>query len=247
MYNRTFSLILLIFGINSCKTGLELKPIEDILKFYQSVGFFSKCSGYANQTAFNTLAEHVETEVNRSLVHHKNFNFVTYDVCDDTGYLIKSIVDLLLDRRYFFSERTSNQNATLRSRDQNVILIVAYVSKEMSKMIKDLVGGLHPTIARLCEPFECDERFPSIQMEDYVDQISNFFNRFKLYDVTFINIATTGEEPSLGDTYYNEVFNSIRDTNKFCLSRKTFSVMPYAYESDRYSTHLSVQRDYRYN
>ena len=92
MYLCNFSFLLLIVGLHLCWTVLELDFIRpDIFKSYQSIGFFSKCSGYNNRTVFNADADYVEARVNESLVYQMNFNFVTFDVCNDTDFLIEKV------------------------------------------------------------------------------------------------------------------------------------------------------------
>ena len=157
---------------------------DDILSPFQSIGFFSQCSQQAasdGRGKFNSLAERFQHMVTSSLTYNKNYNFVSYDVCNDTILLVQLITDLILDRKYFLSNgnqiMTTNPNEVFMSRDQNIIFIIAYVTEEMAKILEDVAGNLHTTIARLCEPFQCDQRFPSFTMNDYIPQVSDFVTR----------------------------------------------------------------------
>ena len=226
--------ILIIFTLHRrCLSGIsDYSPSNfdynvKLLNQYQTVGFFSRCDGEGGEqgTTFNTRAKQVESWINETLAFQKMYNFITHDVCNDTDLLVRLITDLVLDDRNFFhSEHLNgtNQKEVLSSRDQNIILIVAYVSEEMSKMIQEIAGNLYPLIAKLCEPFQCDEHFTAVKMNGFIGQISDFVTRFGMRDITFINIEYNGQEPTEYQTYYNKTYEFLKSKSQFCLRRKTF-------------------------
>ena len=217
---------------------------DDILSPFQSIGFFSQCSQQAasdGRGKFNSLAERFQHMVTSSLTYNKNYNFVSYDVCNDTILLVQLITDLILDRKYFLSNgnqiMTTNPNEVFMSRDQNIIFIIAYVTEEMAKILEDVAGNLHTTIARLCEPFQCDQRFPSFTMNDYIPQVSDFVTRFQMFDLTFVNFVFKGEKPTKYQAYYNKTYDLLRKTQRICLRKKTFLLDPRDFKTER---HLQI-------
>ena len=202
MISLVITFLLTVTKLHLCSAGSAIFYKDDILSAYQTVGFFSKCDQNdikTNKNRFNIIAAGFENEIRKVLEFQKNFNFISYDVCYNTELLVKFITDLCLDRRYYLSLSTTdpeplNQSKPLSSSDQNIIIIIAYVTEEMSNIIRRVFGDLHPIIARLCIPYKCDKRFPFSEMDEYIGQISDFVTRFRMMDMTFINFEYKTEE-----------------------------------------------------
>ena len=247
MISLALTCLLVITKLHLCGSSSVMFGYEEgILSAYQTVGIFSKCTKdediNSNKTSLHHLARSFENELRGVLNFQKNYNFISYDVCNYTDLLVQLITDLLLDRKYYLSLSTTNheitdQNKALSSNDQNIIIVIAYVTEEMSNIIRRVLGNLHHIIARLCIPHQCDDRFPFSEMDDYIGQITDFVSRFGMRDLTFINIEHKYEEPTLYQTYYNKTYDSLKNRNKFCLRRKTIYIGK-GYTSYKYSEKL---------
>ena len=58
-------------------------------------------------------------------------------------------------------------------------------------------------------------------LSDYTSQVSDFLNRFGLYDVTFVNVRTNVNNASTRyEDYFENTYNHLKNTQKFCLKKK---------------------------
>ena len=211
---------LFLFENVQCKMGYSIRVVQDkkILKNFHTVGFFSSCFGL-NSRSLNEIhinARESQKEIPKVLTYWNNRNFQAYDVCNNTDYLVELITDMFLNEKYFLI------NGEV-SKEQNIIFVLAYVTQEMSILIERIIGTLHPTIARLCLPHNCDHRYPNFKLQEYTLQIADFLTRFEMYDVTFINIVDNNGG-SRYEAYYNATYNHLKETEKFCLRRLTFNM-----------------------
>ena len=226
--NLLWNILLSIFSIGLLSpqvdglAGISVRSVADrkILDTFITIGFFSSCHGNesASSNPFHQMARETQKQSIGSLEYNKNYNLRFFDVCNDTDYLVQLMSDLFLEKTYYLD---SDGGAVLK--EQNIILITAYVTDTMSTLIERIVEPLHPLIARLCLPRNCDYRYPYFNVQDYMLQLSNFLDHFRMYDVMFINlIDRNGRTPY--QKYVNATYELLKETEKYCLKRKTYDL-----------------------
>ena len=104
--------------------------------------------------------------------------------------------------------------------DSKILLLVAHVSGEMSKLIEEMLS--FTVFPRVCRPVPCDRRLKRLTEDDKVAQLLKLFEKFKWYNVNVLSVL----DPILYDyrDYQQTVYSALNATQRFCLSRKELSL-----------------------
>ena len=150
----------------------------------------------------------------------KTFNH--NDICNDTKALLEILVDLHLSEEYFFEPETSVGGRVWKH--QNILRILAIVPNEMSRLIEEFFS--FTKIMTICGPTRaCNKGGWTNTPQDHALQLQNILEHFKWHDVTFLHFYSQhyyDTESDYFSRYFNQNYELLKSTKKYCLKRKAF-------------------------
>eukprot|EP00111_Clytia_hemisphaerica_P018412 TCONS_00054447-protein len=193
-----------------------------------SVGIFSLCENEGTRMEFNLNAERYKEAIGNlpNVVSqyvedtHKrepyfNIEFISFDVCKSTERLVTVLTNILLNETFF---RRSKHTNLLK---QNIFLLHAYVSKEMSKMIQEMTSL--SKFVKLCAPVSCDENYIIQSSETSSKYLIDFLETLQWRNVTFL-LVEQPDQTFPYRNYFENSYNLIKSTKKFCLQKKIINI-----------------------
>ena len=139
--------VFLNFNVVSAGPAMMFAVKMDV---YRIIGLFSKCkeenktkisenAHFVNQSIFSYFNEHhfFSEDFKRINVSVEKY-YHSFDVCNDTTNLLETLLEICLQKEYYFLNRT-NGNETVWY-GMKIIALAAVVPKHMSKLVKEILS-----------------------------------------------------------------------------------------------------------
>ena len=192
-----------------------------------------------NYTRLSKIAAQSNHTVHKITQHWKKYSdYISFDVCYNKTLLLETLINIFLDIDYFRDnhpldvantkdeDSDDNDESSIKKKRFNIIVLFAYVPEDMSKIIES-ISSLNE-FPRLCKPFGCDKRHTILDIPKYTSYLLENLERLKWFDVTLVSFLRADNIVYPYHIYYQESYELLRQTGKFCLRRKSFNIQKWA-------------------